>query len=142
MTISSNSTIIMTSRRVNIVLFYLVTPSSTTGLPESHTLVIEGTIAELSTLTLHCQFSGYGLSNLTWLRQIGQEVQTMDLLIRNGRATVSYTRNGSSFPPTRSSTLQISDMTQADDGEYICVAVRLVASESIQIPIRIPGKSA
>ena len=120
----------------------LVAPSFTTGLPESHTLVIEGTIAELSTLTLHCQFSGYGLSNLTWLRQAGQEVQTVDLLIGNSRATVSNMRNGFSFPPTHSSTLKISDVTLADDGEFICVAVCLVASESILIPISIPGKSA
>ena len=59
----------------------------------------------------------------------------------SSRAAVNTTRSGS-CPPTLSSTLHISEVTQADDGEYICVAVHLVVSESIQIPISIPGKSA
>ena len=54
---------------------------------------------------------------------------------------MNATRSGS-CPPTLSSTLHISEVTKADDGEYICVAVHLVVSESIQIPISIPGKSA
>ena len=121
------------------MVYHLVT-FLITGLriSESPTLVIEGTVAEFSTLTLHCQFSGYSLSTLTWLWQVGQEVQTIDLLIMSGRATVNSTRSDSSCPPTLSSTLQISEVTQADNGEYICVADDLV---SIQILISVPGKS-
>ena len=66
----------------------------------------------------------------------------MNLLIMSGRAIVNSTRSGSSCSTTLNSTLKISEVTQADDGEYICVAVYLVPSESIQIPINILGKSA
>ena len=108
------------------------------GLPESPTLIIKGIVAELSTLTLLCQFSGYGLATLTWLRQVGQEVETLDLLIRSSRATVTSMRSGSSCPPTLSSTLQISEVTQADDGEYICATTDSNV-ESVRVSILIPS---
>ena len=100
-----------------------------------------GEVAELGTLTLLCQFGGFPLPSLVWLRRIEQEVQTIDFLVMSSRARVNSTTEDSLCLPIVSSTLQISTVTEVDNGEYICTNINSDFITAVQVHINVPCKS-
>lgn len=105
------------------------------------TIATLGNVVELGDLTLYCQFGGFRISSLTWLRRIGQEVQTINFLIKSNRSSVVSAVDYTSCPPTLNSTLKIFDVTPEDNGEYICTTTSLGISESVQLLVTVPGTS-
>lgn len=107
-----------------------------------HVGAAAGTVAEFDVLTLQCQFEDPSVTSFAWLRQMGQEIQTINFLIMNGRAAVNTLIDNSSCPPVVN-TLQLYNVTELDDATYICVPTSAdFSSKSAHIAINIIRESA
>ena len=97
------------------------------------------TPGELDTVTIECNVTANPSANITWLKRTSEGVKK---LINTLRTSITHQLTSTSRGPVTGSTLVISNVEAADNGDHICEARNGYSSpESANFTISVIGKS-
>ena len=84
------------------------------------------TPCELQTLIIECSVTAYPPATFEWIGSRGGEI------LNNSRVSINTSNEfTSTAEPTSTSILTIKNVTVADDGDYICIAINNVSSTPV-----------
>lgn len=82
----------------------------------------------LDTVTIECNVTATPPANITWIIRTTDRIQT---LFNTTRTFITHQLTNAPSGPTSRSALTISNVEEADNGDYICVASNDLSSPSV-----------